>query len=64
MATKFNIIKVAWAGEGGRRKVSGPHKWTVAWRQADKLNKQAMKDFKEGRIMYDVPIFEVEEIKE
>jgi len=63
MAAKFNIVKVSWGGEGSRRKESGPHSWPVAWRKADKLNREVSKDFKEGRYTYDIPLYEVEEIK-
>ena len=55
---KFDITKTS-TMSSKEEFISGPHKWTVAWRKADKLNKQAMKDFREGRTMYDVPEYHV-----
>ncbi len=57
--SRFNVVRVSW---GERRHVSGPHVWPVAWRKADKLNVQAREDFREGRVMYDVPEYVVEKV--
>jgi len=54
---KYDVFRTSW---GEKRLVSGPHAWPVAWREAAKLNKQAREDFKEGRIMYDVPEYVIE----
>ncbi len=57
----YNVIRVSTMGDApSRRRVSGPHTWPVAWRNAAALNVQARRDFAEGRVLYDVPEYVAE----
>jgi len=59
MKTKrYVVIRKDWSGE---KPLEGSHKWPIAWRLADRLNRKAREAFKTGRIMYDVPEFSVRE---
>lgn len=69
MATKryYSVIRISRflpAGhplKNGETVVESRLAWPKAWRLAAKLNDEAREGFKTGRIMYDVPEYEVRE---
>jgi hypothetical protein len=56
---RFNVIKKGW---GTSETVAMNMPWPKAWRLAAKGNDRVREAFREGRIMYDVPEYLVEEV--
>jgi hypothetical protein len=58
---KYSVTRISTFLPGKETVIEPSLSWPKAWRLAAKLNNEAHEAFKTGRIMYDVPEYQVRE---